>query len=45
MNKQTQDLLRISGMCIFMLMCEYYPFGRRNASEARKNGKPTSLKK
>jgi len=45
MNKQTQDLLRISDMCIFMLMYECYPYGRRNISQARKNGKATPLKK
>jgi hypothetical protein len=45
MNKQTQDLLRMSDVRIFMLMYEYYPYGRRNLNQARKNGKPTPLKK
>jgi len=43
MNKQTQDLLRMSDMYIFILMYEYFPNGRRNISEARKKWKTNTL--
>ena len=36
MNKQTQDLLGMSDMCIFMLMYEYYPYDRRNKVKQEK---------
>jgi hypothetical protein len=43
MNKQTQDLLRMSDMHIFMLMYECYPYGRRNLSQARKKWKTNTF--
>lgn len=36
MNKHTEDLLRMSDTCIFILMYEYFPNVWRNISEARK---------